>query len=232
MKCKYFYLTIIFIFVINAISAQNNVKSDRQSCKVGGVNIFVPSPNDDLIEIGFDNREKMEIFVPTENRLICSFLSKSDNNALTEGGDMVMTTYAFVEVPRRGEYVNCSQDDFQEVIKGAKESFGDKIASSFKESEDEINRRMKALDLTSIQIGDTKQLGPLFSKKDVFSFGMLTSVKNEIRSCNLIISGIVLRVKSKLLFLYLYTEYKNEESIKWIGTTSEKWTDLFFKANR
>ena len=232
MNCRQLYVWIIILFFTNNVFSQNKQNRKDQSFKVGGINLIIPSPNDELVEVGYDNREKMEIFVPTNNRLISAFLSESDNRNLTDGGQLDMNTYALVEIPRNGEYMDCSQSDFQEVITAAKESFGEIIGESLKESEEEINRRMKSLDLGSIQIGEAKQLGSLFSKKDAFSFCMLTTVENDEGKRNLVMGGILLRVKKRLLFVYMYTEYINSESISWIGKTTDKWSDAIFNANK
>ena len=233
MSLKYLFLFCIILLTANNMTAQSSKIIKTQIYKVGGVSIIFPSPNDTLIEVGSANREKFEIFVPSQNRLICAFFQNKDiQNFTIEGAELEMTTYAYVQVSRKAEYMDCSQSDFKEVISGSQESFGDVVVSTFKESEDEINKIMKSLDLESIQIGETKQIGTLFSKKDAFSFGMLTSIKSGENKRNLIMGGVLMRIKKRLIFIYLYTEYKNEDSIKWIGTTTEKWTDAIFKENK
>jgi len=40
-----------------------------------------------------------------------------------------------------------------------------------------------------------------------------------------------MRVKERLIFVYLYAEYKDEESIVWLRRTTEAWCDEILKLN-
>ena len=232
MNIRCFLIAAMILFMAGQIAAQKNDAKKDLTFKVGGVKIITPAPSDDFVEVGDDNRSKLEVLAPERNRLISAFLEKADLQNLIDGKDPAMDRYALVEISRGAEYADCSADNFKEVIAEMKNSFGELIAQSFKESEDEINRKLKELDLKDVSLGEAKQLGSFFSKKNAFSFGLMTTVKNGEESKNMIVGGVIVRVKLRLIYLYLFAEYKNEESVKWLGMTVEKWTDEVLKINK
>jgi hypothetical protein len=38
-------------------------------------------------------------------------------------------------------------------------------------------------------------------------------------------------VRNRILFAYLYTQYKDKASVHWITKTSESWVDSILKSN-
>jgi hypothetical protein len=47
----------------------------------------------------------------------------------------------------------------------------------------------------------------------------------------MVVSVILLRVKSHVLFAYFYVAYKDEKSTDWVRTTSQQWSDAILAAN-
>ena len=185
-------------------------------------------------EVGYDNREFMEVFVAPNNRLIAAYVVTNDLAKLTSGSEgLILSKYAMVQVPRRGEYMDCGESDFKEVTDGAKEQFGNVMISSMKEVEEEFNRRMKSLDLeeATVSLGKPIQLGCLFSKPDAYGFGMVVPVEMGGQKSTMVGGAALVRIKQRLLFVYLYAEYKNEETIKWIRRETEAWANAILKAN-
>lgn len=229
-------LSVLLLGLCMFSNAQkSDVSGEVESFKAGGTPIAIPAPTTAMNEVGYDNRELMEVFVPSVNRLIAAFVLTEDLPKLSEGADdLKMAQYAMVQVPRQGEYMDCGASDFKEVTEGAKESFGEVLSSSFEEAENEFNQRMKALDLdeATVQLGDPIQLGCLFSKKDAYAFGMIIPVKTGEETIQMSMSCVLMRVKNRLLFLYLYAEYKNEETVKWLRKTSESWVDSVLTSNK
>ena len=46
------------------------------------------------------------------------------------------------------------------------------------------------------------------------------------------VGGAILRVKKKLLFVYLNAEYKNENTIRWLRKATEQWSDAVLQTNQ
>jgi hypothetical protein len=136
--------------------------------EVGGTPIAFPAPTKEMVEAGEDHRKPMELFVPSANRLVAAFVLASDLPRLAKGSsDAVLSRYAFVEIARQVEDVDCSEASFGEATRGAKEAFGDMGSRSTKELEDEFNEKMRSLHLErlTMKLGEPVSLGPFFSKK-------------------------------------------------------------------
>ena len=208
--------------------------TDVASYRAGGRLLAIPTPTRNLVEIGSDHHALMEVFVPPENRLVAAFVLDTDLPRLRKGGNVpVMSAYAMAQVPRRGEFLDCGVSEFAKVVGGAKEQFGTVVASSFKEAEEEFNRRMKSLNLdkVTISLGKPIQLGCIFSKQDAYGFGMIMPVSMGGSTATMGGGCALIRAKKRLLFVYLYTEYKNEETVRWLRKATEEWTDAILKAN-
>jgi hypothetical protein len=47
------------------------------------------------------------------------------------------------------------------------------------------------------------------------------------------VAGVtVLRVQNRLLYAYIYSAYKDEDSVQWVRKTSEQWADAILNANQ
>ena len=203
-----------------------------QTFKAGGTPIAIPAPTSDMVETGYDNREMMEVFVPAQNRLIAAFVLATDLPALTRGDEnLKMAKYAMVQVPRGGEYTDCGVSEFKEVTDSLAVEFESLIDSVFEEVEDELGRRMKSLEI-DLNIGKPTQLGTLFTKQNAYCFGMIIPVILDGETTHMAMGATLLRVKKRLLFIYLYADYKDEETVKWLSSNSEKWADAILAANK
>ncbi len=232
---KKIFLSIVFItlaLVSNAKATDVN-KAKTQSFIAGGVSIKIPIPDITFVEVGNDNRVLMDVIVPQNNRLLCAFVLTNDLPRLfKDGNSNIISKYAMVQVPRRGENMDCEVSDFAQVVDGAKESFSDATPIA-KLSEEEFNRRIKSLDISNLQVklGQPTQLGIFFSKQDIIGLGMLMGYEMGGITIKMGMTIILMRVKKRLLFIYLYAEYKNDETIKWLHNIGEKWSDEILKAN-
>lgn len=227
-----FLLTLCITFICNA--QEPSLKAAKiHSFKAGGTPILIPPPTIVMTEIGYDYRELMEVFVAPSNRLLAAFILTKDLPEFTKKTDD-LEKYAMAQVSRRGEYINCGSKDFKEITAGAKKQFGDIMNSTMKEVEEEFNRRMKSLDLEKavISLGKPIQLGCLFSKQDAYGFGMIMPISTEETKKEMAAGCALLRVNQRLLFFYLYAEYKDEDTIKWIRKTTENWADAILMANK
>ncbi len=208
--------------------------TEPRAYKVGGTPVVILSPAKDLVEVGDDKRPMMENFVPASNRLLAAFVLTDDLPRLAKDATgLGMERYALVEVARRNEDADFEASDFNAVVDTLKTQFGDIVSSTRSDVEDEFNNRMKALHLdeATVSLGKPIQLGCTFSKPDGYGFGLIVPVTRGSATMNMAMGGAVMRARKRLLFVYLYAEYKNEETIKWLRVTSEAWVDAILGAN-
>ncbi len=204
-----------------------------ESFKAGGTPINIPAPCSDLIEVGYDVREQMEIFVPASNRLLCGYMKPIDIPRFVKGEkNLVLSKYASIQVPRRGEYQDFKTNDFNDLVGYLKNSLSDDMALITEESEAEFNNRMASMKLSKVSIDKPVQLGTLFSKPDAYSFGMISTTSVQGNSWTMVIGTTFLRVHNRLLFVYVFAEHKNEKSIAMVRKVSEEWAEAILAANK
>lgn len=195
---------------------------------------MIPAPEGDLVEIGDDYRVVMDPVVPDSNRLVAAFVLPEDAQTIRSGSNVQLLKYGLVEVPRRAEFVEVDTAAFNQVTDTMAQQFGGSLDASMKNQEDEFNRRLKELNPTAPTITFDKPvpLGIIFSRQDACAFGMIMPVSAQGNTIKMITSIGVLRAQDRILFTYLYSVYKNEDTVKWLRTTSEQWSDAILKANQ
>lgn len=201
--------------------------------RVGGESIAIPSPTGDMVEIGGDHRVLFDVVVPDMNRLVAAFLLEKDAAQLQSTNNSgPLSPYALVEVLRQGEFAQIDASDFKTLSGQMGQQLGSMVDSSVKETQEEFDRRMKAMNLDNkISYGQPVMLGTLFSQTDAIGFGMLAPVTMNGASLKMVVGVILLRVKSHVLFAYFYVAYKDGKTTDWVRTTSQQWSDAILAAN-
>ncbi len=235
-------ITCLGVFLLAALtvpllsSAQNQGvvatgTADVPTYRAGGTPLVIPPPAGDMVEVCSDNRAKFEVFVPDSNRLLAAFVLSEDLPNI-RNKNVSLSRYALVELPRSSEYTDFKASDFKEMADSASKEFGAVVNSSLKESEDEINRKIKALNEdANVKLDHSVPLGSFFSKQDAYGCGLLMAVSMNGNNTNMIAGIILIRVKNRVVFAYLYSNYKDQESVNWVRKASEDWADAILKAN-
>jgi hypothetical protein len=228
-----FTLSILITLGSVYANAQAPNSSDASTFRVGLKSVVVGSPSTDLVEPGSDFRVIFEVFVPTTNRLVAAFLLPEELRA-TLKGTTPLSRYAFVQVPRRAEFAAVTPEIFKQIAGSMGQEFAASMDTAVKDSQDEMNRRLKALNAnpTTLTLDKPLMLGSFFSKPDAVGFGSVMPYDVNGKMVKLAAAVSVVRVQERVLFLYLYTIYKDQESVNWVRTTSEKWADTILAANR
>jgi uncharacterized membrane protein len=113
-------------------------------------------------------------------------------------------------------------------------SFGANFETAMKEQEEEINRRLKALNSSAAAVSADKPvyLGALFSKADACGFGATMAVSSSGTTVTMAMGLSVIRVQNRVFFAYLYKRYEDESTLLWIRKASEQWADSILSANK
>jgi hypothetical protein len=207
---------------------------DTSTYRAGLKNFTIPAPTSELTEPGPDYRVLLEPLSPTQNRLIAAFLLPADLDTLRSGSTATLNRYALVEVLRQAEFADVTPEMFKQVSDAFGTQFGAAVDANLKDNQDEINRRLKALHSAASEVTLDKpvQLGALFTKPDACAFGMVMSMTSGGKARKEVVGVIAMRVRSRLVFLYTYTEFKDDSSVQWIRTTDEQWADAILQANK
>ncbi|MGO9095193.1 MAG: hypothetical protein ACLQGV_08215 [Bryobacteraceae bacterium] len=206
-----------------------------QEFKAGGVALTLPGPASDFPEVGDKLRTTVfELLAPSTNRLLSAYVPSDTLARLNQGKQMQgLDLYAMVEVPRQMEYTDCTAKDFEQVLESAGPSLGKVDANGIIESAaEEINFRLKSLGAKPVAVDHPEILGGLFKKADVAAFAMLMSLKSGDRSVTMAGGMAVLRIKQRLVFVYLFRRYESPETVNWLHKNLETWCDSILAKNR
>jgi hypothetical protein len=203
--------------------------------RAGLKSIAIPAPTSDLSEIGPDYRVLLEPLAADSNRLLAAFTSPDDAAAMRAGSSEGMKRYALVEVMRRAEFTAITPDIFKQVEDTLATQFGTTFDKALKDGQDELNHKLKAMNGDSsaaVNFDKPVQLGLLFSKPDACGFGAIMPASVKGVAVKLAVGMTVLRVQERLIYAYLYIQYKDEDSVQWVHKTAEAWADSILAANK
>jgi hypothetical protein len=245
MKKRFILLIICFILLHSfKLQAQTENSGDLapelspesigevEAFKVGGIWIKIPLPGADLIEVGYDAREEMRTFIPDGNRLLCGYMRPDDIPLFLQvDPGLVLEQNATIQVIRNEEFNPCTTEDFNQLVAYAKTGIteNDLIAPA---SEAELNRRLKSVNLSKLSVENPIQLGTLFSKPDAYSTCMLTAYAGNNQNRTMVVVTTFIRVRERLLFVYLITIYKNEQTVVQAEQLSEHWAEAILAENK
>lgn len=207
---------------------------EPQSYRAGLRSIVIPPPTADLHELGSDYRVLAEGFAPDTNRLIAAFLLAEDAANVHAGVSKPLSHYALVETLRRTEFANIDDKTFKEVTESMAQQFGATLEASMKDQEQELNHKLKAMrgDVATITLDKPVQLGSFFCKLDACGFGTIMPVSTAGSAVKMVTGSTLLRVQNRLLYVFVYAIFKDEDSVQWVRKTSELWADSILDANK
>lgn len=200
---------------------------------VGGVSVALPPlPGSGMVELG-DDRSRYEVVTPDSNRLIAAYLRAQDIPTLHSSGTGGINPYALIEVLRTAESSDINASDFKDLVTSVSQQIGSVIDSAFKESADEFNKRMQAMNLNEqLSYGKPVMLGTFFFKTDAYGFGMIAPVTVNGQTVKMVVGSSLFRVRNRVLFAYFYEVYKDDQTPNEVRADTEKWTDAILAANQ
>jgi hypothetical protein len=216
-----------------ASGAGQTASAAAPTYRAGLKSIAIPAPTSGLIEIGPDYRVLFETFAPNTNRLIAAFVLPSEAAALRTGGTEDVSTYALVEVPRAAEFKEITPEIFKQVAEAVGTEFGANLDADIKAGTDELNQRLKDLNssVAGITMDKPVPLGTLFAASDEDGFGLLMQASAQGSTVKMAMAVVLVRVQDRVVFGYLYTTYKDADTVRWLSTKSRAWADAILKAN-
>lgn len=220
-----------------SLDATANPAPKVKSYAVGGKLIAIPSPSTDLVAARSKRELRlMHIFSNANNRIVAGFFPSKGLSALQKGGqrDRRTVDYAIVEVSRGSEYRNFGARSFKRMEQNLKTQLGSIISSGRTSSANDLERRLRTLNIKNAKIsfGKPVVLGIIFSKPDEIGYGMVVANSVYGNKYKMGDISVLMRVKNRMLFAYLYRVYDNANTMKWLAVTSENWAEAILKANK
>jgi hypothetical protein len=225
---------------INAQSAtapsqpQNQATPAAATFRIGGVDVAIPAPQIGFVEAGPQKRSLFDVFIPLSTELVAAFASPQTLAALAPDKDVSPANYALVFVIRRSESEDTSPDDFKAASDAFSAPLGYPAGSIHQETEAELNQRLQklGLDKTGVKLQGLISLGCFISQPDAMVIGSLTPANMESATVAGAMSMIILNVHKRLVFAYLYSEYKDRNTVIGMRKASIDWTQAILAANK
>jgi len=221
------------LFALFFVSALDLHASDCLAT-AGGVSVTIPSPGKLFTEVGSEKRDSFEYMVPSRNRLVCAFVP-IDYLPRLRSPATGMDRYMVIEVSRRLEEKNTdiTSANFEQIVATTKQQIGDtsQLNSTAQASAEEVINKLKALQNSKdISIQTPTPLGPILQSTDAYGFLMIVPVSSGGETVKILGASILMRVRNRLLFAYVYGA-DDESSLKWIRATAEEWSHEILAAN-
>jgi hypothetical protein len=227
--------SILATFLLAALlspSAQTARPADT-NFHVGLQSIAIPPPpSTTLVETGPDYRVLLDNLADARDRIVAGFLLPNELAAI-QAGKSSLSRYCLVEVLRAVEFTDVSADSFHQFVDAVGQQYGAVIPGALKDEQEDIDHKLKMLGSGStITIDKPLQLGRLYGKQDAAGFGMIVPVNVNGAPKKVTVVSALIRVHDRVLFLYTYSPYTDEDSVKWASSTSEKWADAVLASNK
>jgi len=225
---------VTFLLCALFVSASSLHAADC-STMAGGVPVVIPPPGQEFVEVGSDKRLFFEYMVPSRNRLQCAFV-RSDFVPRLKNPASGMGHYMLVELSRKLDEKNTEMTaaGFEKVVLTIKQQFADSSAlnQTVQATSEEISRKLKQLDPSKdVSIDKPTPLGTLFETSNAYAFALLQGVSSGGATIRAINASLLLRVRDRLIFAYIYGNGDDEKSLKWIEKMTQQWADEILTAN-
>lgn len=223
-KIRLFVLIILIPFALKAYS-QYQDKSPFK-LEVGEKTLLIPAPLSDFVESGDIKRIVAENQVPEGNKLIAYFLPED----IAKQVGIEPSKKMFIQVGKEVESLLCSQSDFIDVKESLKTEFS---SSGLLEVVKDANSIFKSTQdiLGKAEIGEMKTIGSILETRDAISFLTVVKYNFDEGSSRVIGSASCVRVKQKVLLIYVFNVLENEESINWVSSITKDWLNSILKIN-
>jgi hypothetical protein len=133
--------------------------------------------------------------------------------------------------------VQVSAADFKEV----KDQVATSMDQILAEKKDEINARLKKLaeegQGAEVELTEPMMLGTFLNQENAVCSAMMMKARSpdgkggfneRVIACGM----SIMRVKDKILYLYVYSHYTDEAALEWAKNTSKKWVADVLAANK
>ena len=199
------------------------------TAKVRSVNVSIPAPAEGFVEVGNEKREYFREHAGT--RLLCAFVTPTDLQRLrkpAEGGDR----YMLVRAGRKFEDRDVSSADFEKIIATLKPQLDTRINDAVKKTEEKLKSDYKELHRREeVSISQPVSLGT-FETKDTYGFGVLLSGSvSSGMSKKYVSETVLIRLNKRIVSLYVYATYVDENTVKWARDVAENWARQILAAN-
>ena len=212
--------------------------------EVGVTQIQVPVPKGfrDLSRVSPETWEFLDsAFTPPSNRLLAYFVTEDDYSQLFNGNEPDLLRSVNLQVLKTGENDFITSSKFVLIASDVKKQQNTLLSSM----QEEINAYLgtasnsieSEIDLPiALSISDNVPLGVFFDWDDAFGIAYLVKVQTTVADAEqeevIVVACTFMRVRNKILYGYVNSEYRSSRDIIWAKQIAELWTEQVLMANR
>jgi hypothetical protein len=210
---------------------------------IGKVRIELPVPSGsvEITERLPAFRKIVESVVPEGNALIGLYAPEADVNAAAQSG-VDLPHYMMAQTARAAENLDVSAADFESLAEQSKVQLPlleDVIDGAAKDAIKKARDTLSAETRTDMdmQLGETKILGAYAQEKDWLGLSLTMRVQaagadETATSRTLVCAANTVRVRNRLLYLFVYAQYASDADKVWTERVSRDWINATWTANR
>ena len=229
-------MKILLYVILFALSLSVNADTGVVEVDVGGVRISVKAPNGyrEIILVSPETRKILETFTPPSNRLLAGFVSEEDFDSIMKDEEPDFNRYILLQSNRNLENRDFSKAQFQILTNQLKEQQN----TILQKEKSKVN---KLLDDASKSLSDDFDTSVNIKMGEQITLGLFNDSSNSIGLITLaryagevggdkfdyIMAGGVSFVlaRGKLLYIYAFSRYENQNDIDWVKSKSRELTD-------
>jgi len=200
---------------------------------VGGQTILIPAPSN-YVEVGLEKRQIFPSDIP--NRLLAWFALPQELKTLGTSKNEGLTRHMQVQVSKKIEDQNLGPSDFNEIATMLTKQQDEIFASATDEVNNILKKMTSGTGISDLKLSQPKSLGSFYKSENVASFLMLMSMevatKQGKRTEKVVCATNLMRVKDRLLFVYVYCNAEEKNSLDWVKDVSKTWTQAILNANQ
>jgi hypothetical protein len=219
-------ISALFILILLQTFGQGNpiIKID-----VGGTSILIPTPENDFIEVGEEDRKIVGIQIPEMNNVKALFLLKEIYQKIGIKPFNLKRT-VMIEVVKTFENMKFSEKDFIDF----KTLYANSLSTVLSDAEKTVNLHYaKIKDIVgNAEVGKAFVLGTILDRKDANAFLIWNKVKTDEAAIEVVTGNLTIRIKNKILFVYVSNELKDDESLFWVSNTIQNYSQMIFDLNK
>ncbi len=241
MKLIFLFLALTGILFGSSVCllAQNA----SNTFQMGNKQIVIPAPSG-FTEAASQIQVIKDRFTVTEaasNDLLAVHIPNGDYQLFKKGEFADLTFYTKVSVSKRLRNETASEANFVSFVEAFKKYFpaySDPKGSVMKKTLTRISENLSSLnqEKTTVIIDKPHNLGEIVNERNSFGVIILSQVTTKIgdaEEVRTLLSGIsVIRVREKIIFVYTYKDYKNEQDITDLKIFSSNWLKQLAAANK
>lgn len=221
-------LKVLFFisFGINFLYAQSS------KIKIGTTFIDLKAPKE-YAQISRYEKSIFELFklhTPQTNELLELLLPKSKLKNLSKQNIQNINKYVLIQTIKSEKTKSISQKKFKKIISFMKEQ-----NFTIDSRKGLINKHLKSINkeiANEIKIGQSLPLGIYLDKNEALGFGnLIRTMKNNKTVLTVAVSNFI-KIKDKILLVYVYKKYLNADDIKDVEESSLKIINNLLEKNR